>query len=206
MRTIAVANQKGGVGKTATVLNLGAALAQMGERVLLVDLDAQANLTSIAGVEEVELSSYDLLTSSAVTVRDVVQSTAWENLLIVPGDAALAGADAQLADAPRRQSRLSEKLEGLAPGTVVLIDTPPSLGLLTINALTAAGEVLIPVQCSYLAMHGLRQLLATVESVRSHSNPDLHILGMLLTMLQLPDRALPTGAGVPERALRGCGL
>ncbi len=182
MRVMAIANQKGGVGKTATVLNLGAALAAMGERVILVDLDPQANLTTIAGVEEVELSSYDLLLSDDIELRDVVQSTAYDNLLIMPAEDTLAAAEVQLADVPRRQDRLRDKLEGVAEDTWVLIDTPPSLGSLTINALTAATDALIPVQCSYLAMQGLRGLLGTIETVRERSNPDLRLLGVLLTM------------------------
>ncbi len=182
MRAIAVANQKGGVGKTATVLNLGAALVEMGERVVLIDLDPQANLTAISGADEVELSAYDLLLSDEIDLRDVVQPTPMENLLVVPSEYNLAAAEAQLAGSEGRQFRLAEKLEVLAEGTIALIDTPPSLGFLTINALSAAGEVLIPVQCSYLAMKGLQQLLRTVESVRERANPNLHILGVLLTM------------------------
>jgi chromosome partitioning protein len=182
MRAIAVANQKGGVGKTATVLNLGAALADMGERVILIDLDPQANLTSISGADEVELSTRDLLLSDDITLRDIVQPTPIENLLIAPAEYDLAAAEAALAGAERRQDRLVEKFDGLADGIIAIIDTPPSLGFLTINALTAANEVLIPVQCSYLAMKGLQLLLRTIEGVREHANPDLDILGIVMTM------------------------
>jgi len=182
MRVIAVANQKGGVGKTATVLNLGAALAGMGERVVLIDLDPQANLTGISGADEAELTTHDLLLSPDVELRQIVQPTAIENLLVAPSEYALAAAEASLAAAERPQFRLKEKLGNLAEGIIVLIDTPPSLGFLTINALTAADEVLIPVQCAYLAMKGLQQLLRTVEGVRQQANPDLAILGLLLTM------------------------
>lgn len=182
MRSIAVANQKGGVGKTATVLNLGAALADMGERVILIDLDPQANLTAISGADEVELSVHDLLLSDGVDLRDIVQPTPVEGVLVAPSEYSLAAAEAALAGAERRQSRLRGKLDGVAEGTIVIIDTPPSLGFLTINALSAARELLIPVQCAYLAMKGLQQLLRTVESVRGRANPDLHLLGLLLTM------------------------
>ncbi len=182
MRTIAVANQKGGVGKTATVLNLGAALAEAGEHVVLIDLDPQANLTAISGADEVELSVHDLLLSPEVTLRDIVQPTPLEDVLVAPSEYALAAAEAALAGAERPQWRLADKLEGLADDVIVIIDTPPSLGFLTVNALTAADEVLIPVQCSYLAMKGLQLLLRTVESVRERANRDLRVLGMLLTM------------------------
>ncbi|MGD9494811.1 MAG: ParA family protein [Armatimonadota bacterium] len=182
MRAIAVANQKGGVGKTATVLNLGAAFADVGEKVILVDLDPQANLTAIAGVMGVELSTHDLMLSPDVSLRDIVQPTPIDGLLVAPAEYALAAAEASLAGAERRQWRLAEKLDEVAAGTIVIIDTPPSLGFLTVNALTAAHEVLIPVQCSYLAMKGLQQLLRTVESVRERANPELHVLGLLLTM------------------------
>jgi len=182
MRVIAVANQKGGVGKTATVLNLGAALAEMGERVILVDLDPQANLTAISGADEVELSTRDLVLSPDVALRDIVQPTPVQGLLVGPSEYALAAAEAELAGGKRRQWRVADKLVDLAEGTIVIIDTPPSLGFLTINALTAAAEVVLPVQCSYLAMKGVQQLLRTVESVREHANPDLRVLGILLTM------------------------
>lgn len=182
MRAIAVANQKGGVGKTATVLNLGAALVDLGERVILLDLDPQANLTAISGAEAGELSMHDLLLSPDVRLRDLVRPTPIEGLLIAPSEYSLAAVEAQLADAERRQWRLAEKLEGVGESVIVLIDTPPSLGFLTINGLTAADEVLIPVQCSYLAMKGLQLLLRTVDSVRELGNPELHLLGILLTM------------------------
>ncbi|MEA3401323.1 MAG: ParA family protein [Armatimonadota bacterium] len=182
MRAIAVANQKGGVGKTATVLNLGAALAEMGEKVILIDVDPQANLTTISGADEVELSVHDLLLSKDVDLRDIVQPTPVERVLVAPSEYALAAAEVELAGAEGRQFRLAEKLDGLAADTMVIIDTPPSLGFLTINALTAADEVLIPVQCAYLAMKGLQQLLRTIESVRERGNPELRVLGMLLTM------------------------
>ncbi len=184
MRVIAVANQKGGVGKTATVLNLGAALAEMGERVVLIDLDPQANLTAISAADEAELTTHDLLLSADVDLREIVQPTPIANLLVAPSEYALAAAEAQLADADadRAQFRLKDKLGTLAEGIIVLIDTPPSLGFLTINALTGADEVLIPVQCAYLAMKGLQQLLRTIEGVRQHANSELDILGLLLTM------------------------
>jgi chromosome partitioning protein len=182
MRAIAVANQKGGVGKTATVLNLGAALAELGERVVLIDLDPQANLTSISGADEVELSTRDLILSSDVELRDIVQPTPMQNVVVVPSEYSLAAAEAKLADTPRRQFRLADRLSGLAENVIVLIDTPPSLGFLTVNALTGADEVLIPVQCSYLAMKGLKQLMRTVEGVRERANEDLKMLGILLTM------------------------
>ena len=151
MRAIAVANQKGGVGKTATVLNLGAALVDLGERVILIDLDPQANLTAISGAEAGELSMHDLLLSTDVALNDIIQTTPIEGLWIAPAEYSLAVVEAQLANAERRQWRLAEKLEGVGESIIVLIDTPPSLGFLTINGLTAAGEVLT-VQCSYLAM------------------------------------------------------
>ena len=149
---------------------------------MLIDLDPQANLTAISGADEVELTTHDLLLSPDVDLRDIVQPTPIENLLVAPAEYALAAAEAKLAGADQRQSRLANKLDGLAEGVIVLIDTPPSLGFLTINALTAADELLIPVQCAFLAMKGLQQLLRTVEGVRQRANADLEILGLLLTM------------------------
>jgi chromosome partitioning protein len=202
MRAIAVANQKGGVGKTATVLNLGAALAEMGERVVLVDLDPQANLTAISGADEVELSVHDLLLSEDIDLRDIVQPTPVENLLVAPSEYALAATEATLANAERRQSRLADKLGSLAEGIICIIDTPPSLGFLTINALSAADEVLIPVQASYLAMKGLQQLLRTIDGVRERANAELEILGILLTMY---DARTIHGEQVAERLKRHFG-
>ena len=202
MRVIAVANQKGGVGKTATVLNLAAALAEVGQRVIMIDLDPQANLTVIAGGQEVELSSRDLLLSSGVTLRDVTVMTQWGNLGIVPSEPALAAAEVELAGARGRTARLARSLHGLTQDTIVLVDTPPSLGFLTINALTAADEVLIPVQASYLAMQGLRQLLRTVDHVRDRSNDRLRVLGLLLTMYDARTRH---AAQVKERLVEHFG-
>jgi len=156
--------------------------------VIVVDLDPQANLTGIAGVEDVGLSTHDLLLSPEVELQEVMLTTAWENLGIVPAEPGLAAAEVQLATAQGRQGRLAEKLVGLAKDTIVVIDTPPSLGFLTINALTAADEVLMPVQASYLAMQGLRRLLHTIQRVRDHGNPELRILGLLLTMYDVRTR------------------
>jgi len=188
MRVIAVANQKGGVGKTATVANLGAALAELGQRVVLIDLDPQANLGVLVGVAEAELSTHELLLSDAVSLEQVLQPTAWPGLAIAPANYGLAAAELELAQLAEPHTRLARKLTGLATDVVVLVDTPPRLGFLTLNALAAAGEVIIPVQASYLAMQGLRQLLGTVESVQARVNPALRITGVLLTMFDARTR------------------
>lgn len=188
MRVIAVANQKGGVGKTATVANLGAALAAMGQRVVLIDLDPQANLSATLGVAADELSTHDLLLGDEVALADVLRDSAWERLEIAPADYALAGAELELAEVARPHARLADKLAAPVDDAIVLIDTPPSLGFLTINALAAAREVIIPVQCSYLAMQGLRQLLGTIESVRDRVNAHLEVSGVLLTMFDARTR------------------
>ncbi len=183
-QTIACANQKGGVGKTTTVVNLGAYLALAGDRVLVVDLDPQGNATSGLGIDRaaLERSVYDAVIDG-VPFSDVVMGTAIPGLDIVPSAIALAGAEVELAPLDQRERRLLPHMRTAAADyDYVLIDCPPSLGLLTVNALTAADAVLIPLQCEYYALEGLTQLIATVNLVRDHLNPALGVKGVVLTM------------------------
>lgn len=180
---IAVVNQKGGVGKTTTAINLGAALAEVGHGTLLVDLDPQANSTSGLGLDpaRARLNVYHLLTGEA-TAEQVIQHTATEGLLLIPSHIDLAGAELELAGTPARESLLRNALASTPPGVeIVLIDCPPSLGLLTLNALVAATSMLIPTQCEYFALEGLRHLMYTQQLVRSRLNPRLAIAGILMT-------------------------
>lgn len=181
-RIIAIVNQKGGVGKSTTAVNLGACLAEAGHRTLLVDLDPQANATSGLGMprDRESGSVYDLLLGETTLARCVI-STAVPNLDIVPSTINLAGAEVEMAGIMGRETLLRNALTG-ASYAFVLLDSPPSLGLLTINALTAASEALIPLQCEYYALEGLTQLLQSVELVRRHLNPSLEVSGVLLTM------------------------
>jgi len=183
-QTIACANQKGGVGKTTTVVNLAAYLALGGDRVLVVDLDPQGNATSGFGIERagLETTLYDVILGDT-PVRDVIRPTAVADCSIVPASVSLAGADVELAAVEQRERRLARALRGVTEDyDYVLVDCPPSLGLLTVNALTAADSVLIPTQCEYYALEGLSQLIATLNLVRDSLNPALEIKGVVLTM------------------------
>ena len=183
-QTIACANQKGGVGKTTTVVNLATALAQAGERILVVDLDPQGNATSGFGVDRTpdHRSLYEAIAGRA-SLADLVLFTAIPGLSLVPSSIALAGAEVELARVAQRERRLARLLAPITPAyDYVFVDCPPSLGLLTVNALTAATSVLIPIQCEYYALEGLSQLIATIHLVRDHLNPTLAVKGVVLTM------------------------
>jgi len=184
-KIITVANQKGGVGKTTTSVNLGSCLAYIGKNVLLVDIDPQGNATSGVGIEkaDVDYCIYDVLVDD-LDVEKVVKNTNVENLHVIPSTIQLAGAEIELVSTISREIRLKRALEKIKDRyDYILIDCPPSLGLLTINALTASDAVLIPVQCEYYALEGLSQLLNTVRLVQKHLNHELAIEGVLLTML-----------------------
>lgn len=184
-RIIAVANQKGGVGKTTTSVNLGACLAALGKRTLLIDIDPQGNTTSGIGVNKADVNSciYDVLINEVNTVESI-QPTEIDGLDIVPATIQLAGAEIELVPTISREVRLRKALTPLKNKyEYIIIDCPPSLGLLTINALTAADSVLIPIQCEYYALEGLSQLLNTIRLVQKHLNTNLEIEGVLLTML-----------------------
>jgi chromosome partitioning protein len=186
-RVLAIANQKGGVGKTTTAINLGTALAAVGERVLLVDIDPQGNASTGLGVPRAQRAStiYDVLVGEKPLITSTVK-TSVPGLDLVPADADLSGVEIELGHAERRSFRLRNAVQGLrgqVPGySYVLIDCPPSLNLLTVNAMTAADAVLVPLQCEFFALEGLTQLMRTVELVRASLNPRLEIQGVVLTM------------------------
>ena len=181
---IACANQKGGVGKTTTVVSLASYLALDGHRVLIIDLDPQGNATSGAGLDKrtVNRSVYEALVGST-SLADLVEPTRIEGLSIVPSSRHLAGAEVELVPLPDRERRLAHALAPIADDyEFILLDCPPSLGLLTVNALAAADSVLVPIQCEYYALEGLGQLLSTINLVRDRVNPSLHLKGVVLTM------------------------
>ncbi|HET6309851.1 MAG TPA: AAA family ATPase [Candidatus Nitrosotalea sp.] len=183
-RTIAVAMQKGGVGKTTTAVNLGAALAELGQRVLLIDLDAQGHLTLyMKPTAEIEKTIYHLLVDPDTTVTDVVQDAPQMGVHYIPADVELAGAENQLINEIGRESILRDKLEPAQKRyDFIIIDCPPSLDLIVINALVAADEVLVPLQAEFLALRGMQELLVTMERVKRRLNPRLELLGILPTL------------------------
>ena len=187
-RVLAVSNQKGGVGKTTTAINLGTALAAIGEKVLIVDMDPQGNASTGLGVprETRRITIYDVIVDGR-SVHDAAVPTTVPGLDIIPADADMSGVEIELSQADRRSYRLRDALEqqgvsGHTPYDYVLIDCPPSLNLLTLNAMAAADGVLVPLQCEFFALEGLTQLMKTIEMVRQSLNPSLEILGLVLTM------------------------
>ena len=200
-KVIAITNQKGGVGKTTTTVNLGASLAYEGKKVLLVDIDAQGNATSGMGIRkpDVKVDIYDVLVNE-VPIQEAIAPSSRENLDIVPATLQLAGAEIELTSMMARESRLKTALNEIKEQyDYIFIDCPPSLGHLTINAFTASDSILIPVQCEYYALEGLSQLLNTVRLVQKHFNPELEIEGVLLTMY---DARTNLGAEVVEEVRR----
>lgn len=183
-RVFAVANQKGGVGKTTTTVNLGACLAELGQRVLIVDLDPQANASTGLGLNprQLDYSLYDVLLHD-VAMEDVIEPVAVRNLYVAPASLDLAGAEIELVPALNRERRLKEAIATVADDyDIILIDCPPSLGLLTINGLTAASEVLVPIQTEYYALEGLGQLIRNVDLVTRNLNPTLELSTIVLVM------------------------
>ena len=195
LRVLSVSNQKGGVGKTTTAINLGTALAAVGERVLILDLDPQGNASTGLGVPrgQRKVTSYDVLVNQSPLV-EAAAPTAITGLFIVPSDPDLSGVELELATASRRSFRLRDALKALREDTgperftYVLIDCPPSLNVLTVNAMAAADAVLVPLQCEFFALEGLSQLVRTVDLVRSSLNPNLEIQGVVLTMYDKRNR------------------
>lgn len=184
LRVFAVANQKGGVGKTTTTVNLGACFAELGQRVLIVDLDPQANASTGLGLNprQLDYSLYDVLLQG-VPMEDVIEPTSVKQLYVAPASLDLAGAEIELVPAFSRETKLKEAIASVADDyDIVLIDCPPSLGLLTINGLTAATEVLVPIQTEYYALEGLGQLIRNVDLVTRNLNPDLQLSTIVLVM------------------------
>lgn len=181
---VAFANQKGGVGKTTSAVNIAAALGKMGKKVLLVDMDPQGNATSGVGIskKEIKKSVYEVLIGSA-EAKDAVIVTKFKNLSVMPSNIALVGAEIDLLEIDRRESCAKRALDTIkADYDYIFIDCPPALSMLTVNAFVAAGGLIIPMQCEYFALEGLSQLTGTIKKVRQHYNPSLQISGILLTM------------------------
>lgn len=188
-RLLAIANQKGGVGKTTTAVNLATALAAVGKRVLMIDLDPQGNATTGLGLRRslIRASAYDVLFEEC-DVLDAVNETKVPRLHVVPSSIHLSGAEVELVNAENREFRLSKALRRALPYDYVIIDCPPSLNLLTLNALVAAHAVLVPLQCEFYALEGLSQLVKSVGRVKKHFNPELDLQGIVLTMFDSRNR------------------
>ncbi len=186
-KVISIANQKGGVGKTTTSINLSTLLAKRGKKILLIDSDPQGNATSGIGANKnIELSVYDLIISDEIDPKQIIQKTEIKNLSICPSNINLAGAEVELVSMMSREYRMKEKLDLIKDDyDFIIIDCPPSLGLITLNAFTASNSVLIPVQCEYYALEGLGQLLNTINLVKKHLNKELEVEGALLTMYDM---------------------
>lgn len=183
-KVIAIANQKGGVGKTTTAVNLSSCLAFLGKKVLVIDIDPQGNTTSGLGIDKKAITSsiYDVIINGA-DLESALQNTSVENLRIAPSNMQLAGAEVELVSVFSRETRMKNSLEKARTAyDYIIIDCPPSLGLLTVNSLTAADTILVPIQCEYYALEGLSQLMNTVKLVQKHLNPKLDVEGVVLTM------------------------
>ena len=184
-KTIAIFNQKGGVGKTTTNINLAACLALKGKKVLILDIDPQGNTTSGVGISKkgLEKTTYEILVDDKLDPREAIMQTSVENMHIIPGSVQLAGAEIELVQLEGREQRLKKAIEKVKKEyDYIFIDCPPSLGLLTINSLTAVDSVLIPIQCEFYALEGVSQLMSTIELVKKSLNPNLKIQGVILSM------------------------